>query len=199
MVIIFIIFHKKYFSFMVTISHIYPWSQFLIFIMFTISHIYPWSQFLIFIIFHKKYFSFMVTIFFQTLNSISSEKNHTIVFPFPVEMAGQLLGSAGDKRSPWNFLWNHLLAFLWGQSWRHKKCLKSMMISTASFWSKKKLQKYGLLWNHGGGGGWGSEGVWTWQKSVFVQFFDHLPSPMESHIIMKELQEELKINFEKYK
>merc|ERR1719458_1454359 len=39
--------------------------------------------------------------YLQTLNSISSEKNHTIVFPFPVEMASQLLGSEkGEKRSP---------------------------------------------------------------------------------------------------
>merc|ERR1712223_513692 len=38
--------------------------------------------------------------YLQTLNSISSEKNHTIVFPFPVEMASQMLGSGADKRSP---------------------------------------------------------------------------------------------------
>ena len=31
------------------------------------------------------------SMFFQTLNSISSEKNHTIVFPFPVDAAAKLL------------------------------------------------------------------------------------------------------------
>merc|ERR1719273_389965 len=35
--------------------------------------------------------------YLQTLNSISAEKNHTIVFPLPIDLIGHLLGGAGGQ------------------------------------------------------------------------------------------------------
>ena len=37
----------------------------------------------------------MKNIFLQTLYSISSEKNHTIVFPLPVDVLGNMMGGGG--------------------------------------------------------------------------------------------------------
>ena len=45
---------------------------------------------------------------FQTLYSISSEKNHTIVFPLPIDVIGSLMGPAAkspsetEKKSVWS-------------------------------------------------------------------------------------------------
>ena len=40
------------------------------------------------------------TLSFQTLYSISSEKNHTIVFPLPIDVLGNMMGDRADPRKP---------------------------------------------------------------------------------------------------
>ena len=37
---------------------------------------------------------------FQTLYSISSEKNHTIVFPLPIDVIGSLMGGKANEGNP---------------------------------------------------------------------------------------------------
>ena len=39
---------------------------------------------------------------FQTLYSISSEKNHTIVFPLPIDVIGSLMGGSNEKNGTKN-------------------------------------------------------------------------------------------------
>ena len=41
----------------------------------------------------------ILNLFFQTLNSISAEKNSTVIFPLPIDLIGHLLGKdiLGDE------------------------------------------------------------------------------------------------------
>ena len=49
---------------------------------------------------HKKTCFCIFKTFFQTLSSISAEKNHTFVFPLPIDLVKGILGRDGEEEDP---------------------------------------------------------------------------------------------------